>query len=291
MSKDLKLYASRPIPFEVYRYQLVVNQAIQLSIDSEYQTEAQIRAHKNKIFQELISNPRFKFTSRHASLNSKLVHTKGDLSIYQMAVKRSLRHDLEDFSEEKIDNYPKFLVAINNNPAVQKIAIQENRSAFRKSHSVSRVLEDSIENKIKKQNLGFYMEPVFDKQHFWNLLKRFKGKVTQLSFDLVTPNISNVSKNLKLNLKEIYKETNAHKTKLELNSDKNSYLDIKENSKIIKSIVDYSAEGGGNIAMKVAGIAKKFHTSESITTFSIDELLLKSKNWDELDKEFREILI
>lgn len=291
MATDIQPQFQKTVPFEVYRYQLVVNKSIQLALDSQFQTPEEIRANKNKTFQELISNPKFKFLSSNSQLNTKLVYSKGDLSIFKLAVKRSLKHDLPDFTEEKIDNYPKFLVAINNHPDVQKIAIQENKKAFSKSHAVSKILEESIENKIKSHNLGFYLEPLFNKQKFWDLVGRFKGKVTQVSFDLVSPNLANITKNLKIDLKQIYEDTNAHKTKLELTSDKNGHLAMDETSKLVSSIVDYSSEGGGNIAVKVAGYNKKFHTSESITTFNIDEQLLKGTDWDALDEAFREILI
>ena len=291
MAKDIQPLFTKTIPFEVYRYQLVVNKAIQLSLDSQYQTAGEIREHKNRIFQGLISNPRFKFASSKSQLNSKLVYNKGNLSIFRLAVKRRLKHELPDFGEEIIDNYPKFLIAINNDKDVQKIAIQHNLKAFAKVTSVSKIVEESIQNKIRKENLGFYIEPLFNKQRFWDLIKQYKGRVTQLSFDLITPNLANITKNLKLNLKQIYEETGTHKTTVQLNSDKNSHLEINEASKFINSLVNYSAEGGGNIAVRVAGYHKKFHTSDSIQTFDVDEQLLKSNDWEALDEAFREILL
>ncbi len=282
MAKDIQALFSKTIPFEVYRYQLVVNKAIQLSLDNQFQSPGEIRENKNRIFQGLISNPRFKFISSRTKLNSKLVYDKGDLSIFRLAVKRTLKHELPDFGEEIIDNYPKFLIAINNNKDVQKIAIQHNLKAFSKVTSVSKIIEESIQSRIRKENLGFYIEPLFNKQRFWDLIQKYRGRVTQLSFDLITPNLANISKNLKLNLKKIYEETNTHKTRLELNSSEKGHLEISEASKFINSMVDYSAEGGGNIAIKVAGYHNKFHTSESITTFDVDEQLLKNNDWEAL---------
>ncbi len=42
-------------------------------------------------------------------------------------------------------------------------------------------------------------------------------------------------------------------TKVELNAEEESYLDIKEDSKFVGSLVQYSADGGGNISLRVAG--------------------------------------
>lgn len=73
---------------------------------------------------------------------------------------------------------------------------------------------------------------------------------------LISPNMANITKNLQLNLKQLYEDTNTHKTKVELKADQESYLDIKEDSKFVNSLVDYSAYGGGNIFMRVAGKRK-----------------------------------
>ncbi len=291
MAKDLQPHSNKSVPFEVYRYQLVVNKAIQLPLYSPYKTEEQIRSHKNQIFQEIITNTNFRFASGKSETTSKLMYSKGDISIFKLAVKRSLRIAKKDFTEDTIDNYPNLLIAVNNNPSVQKIAIQENKKAFSESHAISRILEESVEKKISKENLSFYIEPLYDRKEFWDLVDRFKGRVTQVSFELISPNLANISKNLKLNLKEIYEDTNTHRTKLELNSDKDKSLQINDKSKFINSLVDYSAEGGGNIALKVAGYSKKFHTAQSITEFSVDEQLLKNNDWDALDEAFKEILI
>ena len=128
-------------------------------------------------------------------------------------------------------------------------------------------------------------------KEFWDLVGRYQGRITQLTFDLVSPNMANISKDLKVNLREFYEDTNTHKTKIELTSDKGSHLEIKNDSKLVNSLVDYSAEGGGNIAMRVAGYTKKFHTAQSITEFSVEENLIKGNDWDALNDLFSEILI
>lgn len=291
MTTDIQIQPLKHSSFEVYRYQLVVNKTLQLSLDNKHQTAEAIREHKNEIFADIIGNEYFRFVSTKSEVTSKLMYSQGDLSIYKLGVKRSLKVAKKDFTEDTIDNYPNIIIAVNNNPAIQKIAIQKNIKAFNKAHAVSGIVEQSIDQKIKNYNLSFYIEPLFDKKEFWNLVNRFKGKVTQVTFDLISPNMANISKNLKINLKEIYEDTNTHKTRLELNSDKDQYLDIKEESKFVNSLVEYSAEGAGNIAVRVAGYSKKFHTAQSITEFSIDEQLIKDNDWDALNDAFNEILI
>ena len=65
---------------------------------------------------------------------------------------------------------------------------------------------------------------------------------------------------------------------------------MKEVIQILKTVV-YSADGGGNIHMRVNGIRKKLQTAESPTEFNVDEMLLKNDDWEKLNDFFKEILI
>ena len=282
---------SKSTNFEVFRYQLVVDKTLQMNMFKQYQTAEEIRADKNNIFNEIINAEKFNFFSSKSEITSKLLYQKDTMYYFKIGVKRNTKVYKKDFSETNIENYPNILVAINNHPDVQKIAIQDNSIAFKDCKTVSHFIHETLDVKLKPYNLSMFSEPLFDKKEFWNLIKKYPKQIRQLTFDLVSPNMANISKNLDLNLKQLYEDTNTQKTKLELNSDKDSYLDIKESSKFINSLVDYSADGGGNIQIRVAGMRKKLHTAESPTEFNVDENLLKNADWEKLDEYFREILI
>lgn len=290
MTIGSKIQHSKQASFEVFRYQLVVDKALQMNM-YDYKSAEDIRADKNNILQKLLTNENFRFHTPKTDITSKLIHTNGALSYFKLGVKRSAKVFNKDFSENVIDNYPNIIVAINNDPDIQKIAIQNNVLAFQDCNTVSHIVQKSIDSKVKQNNLSFYIEPIFDKQEFWNLVRKYPKQVKQVTFNLISPNLANISKNLQLNLKELYEDTNTQKTKVELNAEEESYLDIKENSKFINSLVDYSADGGGNIQMRVAGIRKALHTAQSPSEFNVDEQLLKSCDWDKLDELFKDILI
>ena len=86
-------------------------------------------------------------------------------------------------------------------------------------------------------------------------------------------------------------DTNTQKTKLELNAEKESYLVLDENSTLVNSIVNYAALGGGDIEVKVASLTRKLHTAQSVKDFSMEDQLLKTNDWDAIDKAFQNILI
>ncbi len=282
---------SKSTNFEVFRYQLVVDKTLQMNMFKQYQTAEEIRADKNNIFHEIIGAEKFNFFSSKSEITSKLLYQNDTMYYFKIGVKRNTKVYKKDFSETNIENYPNIIVAINNKPDVQKIAIQDNSIAFKDCKTVSHFIQETLDVKLKPYNLSMFSEPLFDKKEFWNLIKKYPKQIRQLTFDLISPNMANISKNLDLNLKQLYEDTNTQKTKLELNSEKDSYLDIKESSKFINSLVDYSADGGGNIQIRVAGMRKKLHTAESPTEFNVDENLLKNADWEKLDEYFREILI
>jgi hypothetical protein len=291
MEINSKTQLTKSSTFEVFRYQLVVDKTLQMDMFQQYQTAEEIRADKNNIFHKIINADRFNFFSSKSEITSKLLYQKDTMYYFKIGVKRNAKVYMKDFSEATIENYPNIIVAINNSPSVQKIAIQDNTIAFRDCKTVSHFIQDTIDTKLKAYNLSMMSEPLFDKKEFWNIVRKYPKQIRQLTFDLVSPNMANISKNLDLNLKQLYEDTNTHKTKVELNADEESYLEIKESSKFINSLVDYSADGGGNIQMRIAGMRKKLHTAESPTEFNVDENLLKSADWERLDEYFREILI
>lgn len=291
MSKDIQPQFSKQASFEVFRYQLVVDKTLQKGLFDKYDSAEDLRADKNNILQEILTNDNFRFQSNSSEITSKLLYSRDTMSYFKIAVKRKTKVYKKDFSEDVIENYPNIILAFNNHPDVQKIAIQSNKLAFTDCKSVSHLLVKSIDEKVKSKNLSFFLEPIYDKKEFWNLVARYPKQIKQVTFDLVSPNLANISKNLTLNLKELYEDTNTQRTKVELNAEPESYLDIKDKSKFINSLVDYSADGGGDISMRVNGIRKKIHTAQSPSEFSIDEQLLKTNDWIALDNMFKDIII
>jgi hypothetical protein len=291
MGKAVQPQFSKQTTFEVFRYQLVVDKTLPINLFQKYETADQVRADKNNIFQQVVAKEDFNFKGSNSELTSKFLYSDGTMSYFRLGVKRSTTLYSKDLSPHSEENYPNIIIAFNNDPTVQKIAIQTNTAAFKETNIVSNIIQETLENELKDYNLSFYTEPIYDTQEFWNLVKKYPKQIKQLTFDLISPNMANITKNLQLNLKQLYEDTNTHKTKVELNADNESYLEIKEESKFVNSLVKYSADGGGNIFMKVAGKRKLLHTAQSPEEFDIDKNLLEDIDWDKLNEKFKNILI
>ncbi len=292
MSKDIQVPSSKQTSFEVFRYQLVVDRAFQSDVFlNQYHNPEELKAAKNDIFKSIITENNFGFRSGNSDITSKLMYQNGDMYYFKVGVKRNTRRYKKDFTEEILDTYPNIIVAINNNPQVQKIAIQTNASAFQKTSIVANFIKSSLQKFLKTYNITFAVEATFDSQQFWNIIREYPKQVKQVTFNLISPNMSNLTDGLELDLRSLHSDTNTQKTKLELNAEKDSYLTLDEQSSLVNSIVDYSAKGGGDISVKVDTIKKKLHTAQSVKDFYVDELLLKGDNWEAIDKMFSTIII
>ncbi len=198
--------------------------------------------------------------------------------ILRLAARRPLTISKEDFTTGKIANWPNMIIAIDNNPNVQKIAIQVNRKVFASTNTVKGILEDNLNAILKRNHLRAYIEPKFDQKEFWSFVNQYRTKILQADFEMVSPNMANISGELNFNLGELAKTTNTNITHLQLNSEKNGSLVLSEDNSFIKSIVDYiSNAAAGDITVKTRGIRAKIHMTTENTRFSItaDELSLQ----------------
>jgi len=271
------------IEFELFRYQLLpVTTHVIEDMFHEIKSTDDVRKNKNKFFWEILSNfP--KLAHRTIELNQKLILCKSPWIAFKLAAHKSLQRNNENFRKEKIENWPYVTVLINNDPTTQIIAVSKNREAFSSGGVVASLIRESLYKHLLQYQLSMHVEAIFDKSEFWNIVKKFEGKITNVRFELISPNMANISKTLELDLKQLNKDTNSHKTVLELNSPEGARLEINKTNKNINSLIDYSSEGGGDISFKISGYKKRVHTSKSVSTINIDEITLENLTAEQLD--------
>ncbi len=156
------------------------------------------------------------------------------------------------------------------------MAIQVEYKAFRKPRTLARILEDNINDALRRYLLNVVILPVFDQHEFWQLVERYPKRITQVRFDMVTPNMSNISKSLQLDLTALGRDTNTQETTLELNSVKGSHLVLSSANEFLKSLVDYASAGGGSIWLKVRDIGRRLSTKDSVKEIDVGELDMAS---------------
>lgn len=280
--------------FHMYRFQILPKTQSELEAKQLHFDFAQpisldeLKARKNEFFiKALRSIQEFEYS------RSELIHqfdAYNHTSIVKLAANRALNRETKEFELEAIENWPHLLIIINNDPNIQKIAIEHNFRVFQSTRTVSTILQDNINRHLASKNLHVFLEPLFEKNDFWQTIEKHQDDIIEADFELISPNLSNITQTLEVDLKTLHQNTNTQRTNLQLNSDKDSCLTISKDDPMVNSLVDYSSEGGGNISLKIRGVKKKVHTKNSSKSISIDELKLENASAKDINEIFKTLL-
>jgi hypothetical protein len=165
-------------------------------------------------------------------------------------------------------------VFVFNNPTAQYIIVESRPEAFQLPETAVRQLFNPINAKLAQRNLRTHFEPVVERKVFWDTIERNTGKVQEVSFELITPNMANISQTLSEEVKNLAKSTNTATTQLALKADKAASLTLNKSDPSISGLVDYSSEGGGNITIRLKGVKKAVQTKKTVKTIEIDSIEL-----------------
>lgn len=242
----------------------------------------EIREKKNIFFNTVLNNE-LKFEHKEYSLNQTKNKLDEDLYLIKIAAYKLIDRENENFEKEKIPNWPSVSIIIDNAPENQTIFISRNQKAFSNTRIVAKILENSLNRYLFSFGLTIQIRETYDKNNFWNLIERHPKKVTRVRFEMVAPNMANISKALKLDLKKLNRESNCQNVNLSLNSLPTTSLEIDKDDELIAGCVEYSSEGGGDIAVKIKGIRKEIRVSDTVRTLEIEELSIKMLNRELLE--------
>lgn len=271
------------ISFDLFRYQLLpITQNAQINLFGKELTLEELIERKNKIFHEVITLTKQYFHPGYDT-HHKILINRDDWFVFKIGSKKSVERENENFVRESIESWPSVTVIINNNPDIQIIAISNNKKAFTTPKVVSNIIQNTLKENINNNHLSLHIKDISDSRQFWDIVRKHEGRIEKVKFELISPNMANISKSLKVDLKQINKDTNSHIMNLELNAVKGSTLDIKRENEMIDGIVDYASEGGGDISLKIKKIKHTIHTKKTNKTIELDEFEVNSININTLN--------
>jgi len=281
----------KTISLEKYRYQLLpLSKHIQLSFDNDITTYEELVKNKNNILAKIITNENLFIEYANSQLSLKFEGQKDNIYIFRINIQRNIKINTLDFREKQIENFPAVFIAFNNDNKKQIIAIEKNYKAFAKPETVSHILESNLNRFLKPSNLAIYIEPIYSKEDFWNAIDNYENRIKQVEFELIRPNMSNISSTISEQLKDLENSVDAHKLGLTLTSGNDGTLIINRENKQISGLVEYSSKGGGNISIKIKGLSKKIKTSKTPIEINISELELKNLPSDQLINLIRNLI-
>lgn len=284
----------RQYTFHLFRYQILpISLAIQLElgIDEEYPIESldDLLARKNEFFMAALEETE-KFRFHRAETIRRVEGQIGSFFVLRLGAARGVTVVTREFTEAEIEDWPNVLIIFNNDPGVQKTAIQLNPRAFYRTTTVANILERNLNEHLRQRQLAVRFNPIFEESYFWDIVAQHRGKITQAEFEMVSPNLPEISGALSLDLEELHRRTNTQETNLRLKSDPESSLTIKPDDEFIQGLVGYASKGGGNISVKVRGIRRRIQTTRGITEHSIDEVNIEGASTEEVVQLFGGLL-
>lgn len=267
--------------FELFRYQLLpASQEQQQDLFGEHVTLEQLKERKNDIFWEVL---RHVIPFESAELLQKVVMSEEHWFVVMLAPKRKAIINKPDFRSELVEDWPHVTLFVNNDPEVQVVGVSRNQRAFKDPFSVVRKLERRITRPLAHRGLTVHFQSIYDQTEFWALMREQQGRVEKVRFEMIAPNMANISSVLKVDLKRLNQEANAQKTTIELEAAAGTALQIDESDALVASCVDYSANGGGDIKVKLKNVKKVIRTSTSVRTFEAEEVVFENTTPEALD--------
>lgn len=273
--------------FQIFRYQILsLKSKKQFDIESpikDVESIEELIERKNEFFLEVLSKIK-DFTYPYGEISHKIIYNSNNRIIIKMGPQKEVELSHKDFSREEYEDWPPITIYIDNRPYRQFILIEKNRNVFSNPDVVSNILQNNLNDRLQDYFLTVHIKPKFEENEFWAIVAEYHERIMSVNFELISPNMANISGELKLDLHQLNEDTNTHTTNLELNSDDNSHLEINKENEMINSIVKYSSEGGGDISMSIEGLRKKIHTKETIKEVEIDGIEIQDATSTELSE-------
>jgi len=281
--------SSKSTQFELFRYQLLpIDRFLQGNLLTGVGSIEELISRKNDFFYEAVSGTKNFSDSRNETITKKLYEDK-DFFLLKVAHNRSIHRETKEFKDEIIDNWPSILIAIWNHPDQQMIAVQKRTTAFSTCESAVKMILNALSSQLEHHHLRAIQEPLFEKQQFWSLLHKYEGRVKSVEFEIITPNMANISGSLPDDLKEFAKHTNSTRNKLKIESDPDAPLHLEEANPVLQGLVNYSGDGGGNISLKIDGVQKKYNTSKTVKEIHLGEMEMQG-NAESIAEVIKELL-
>lgn len=281
--------STRSTSFELFRYQLLpIDRYLQGNLLTGVGSVDELIARKNEFFYEAINGTRSFSDKRHETITKKL-YGDSEFSLFRIAHNRSIHRETKEFKDELIDNWPSILVGVWNNPEKQMIIVQKRSVAFTTCETVVKMMINVISPQLRHHHLRAIHEPMFEEKQFWSLLSKYEGKIKSVEFEMITPNMANISGSLSDGLKDFAKATNSARNKLKIESDPEAPLHLEKSNGVLRGLVEYSSEGGGNISIKIEGVKKIHHTSKTVKEIQLGEVVMQG-GAEEIVSALKEIL-
>lgn len=219
----------------------------------------------------------------------EIIHSPENPRIVAIRLANKRTRNLEkNFHNSPQMHSPSSLILIDNREGVQRIAIEKRQDAFASTDTVANILQETFRRCLKDKGLSVDIKPKAHSKEFWNLTKRFKHQIVYLKFNLLHPNLPDLT-NLMDEFLETAREFNCNPS-YECNALPEQTLTINEGSIRNQNMVNACAALGQPIQVKTTD-GQKFECfvhvdEEQIVEDTCDITREMINNLDETNKSY-----
>lgn len=274
--------------FFIYRYQLLARidpekpQFVYMTPERSYMNVDDLKSDKNRIFWNMLKDIKFKWP--YAEISHEIVFSDEETCLIRMGVNRPTVLRTEDFKSVFTNDWPWIYIFVDNNPNNQFLVVEIEREAWDSPDITINMLSRNINDYLSNYYLVTEIEPIIEKNAFWEFVDKHKGQIKMVEFDMISPNMSNISEKSEWPLREIRDQYNATRQKVRLENTAGSSIAVKKD-KLIVSMADYSLSGGGKTRFKLKGIRGYKSLSDDKISIEFDDIEVEVDD----PKKFREI--
>jgi len=236
---------------------------------------------------------------RGVSYTVKFINQYDDIFHLKIAKHTSIKRNKspeENFETELMEHWPYVNMLVSplkeiNNDYGQIIAVEHKANIVDNPTSLLRDWADSKNFKLQEYGYAFSINPITQKESFWNIVKKYQNQIEEVTFEYAMPNLFNTNDVLEDELKNANKNLNASKAIISF-SNKAGYLNLLEENTLLKQSADYVDNGGGNFKIKRKGEKRCIISAQRIKSqrFEIDNLEIQTENANSIIKVMKNIL-
>ena len=230
------------------------------------QIRDEIMSHKLEYFEDALSSAKYHHNNRFYE-NTIQVH-RNQVMVMRLANRKPFVRE-KAFQLMRDEDEPSCGVVIDYRSNHQIIAIEDSRRAFENTDTVRNILEKSFNDILKKQRLNVTIKRQNSAVEFWDYVRQYSGRITEVHFSYQYPNLGRASEKMKELLGDTSKVVNSTESEIVF---KGTSLELDENNEDLQDYAKDSEKSGIPISMKIKGMKKIVKTGKKPMEFELEEL-------------------
>ena len=194
-----------------------------------------------------------KFSGDKEFIHGYIGEPKDEVYVMRIANKRSTTIITEELKECPVDDYQNCIVIIDNRPGIQRILIEDKKSAFSSTRQVGRILQYTFSRQLERQGLMIELMHLQNPRAFWDLTndrRNYPDGFYKITFHLPHLNLERLRKVFD---KVLVMSREVFDSDLEWSYKANSggKLQIDENNQYQKELIDWLMSDVGDENIKL----------------------------------------